>query len=178
MNQKTGTKGGRKTGEWRHYAPRFLSKGFTEDGTRGGKLMCFEKGRPPRRARTKSWGADYGSYRDGALDIDAGWGETESDDAQVLDRIRKDSLSQPDSQLVPGIVTRLALRTKCAQAVLLAKAETYRLILQRFHRTDTDGEQWKQRMLKRIDARAERRGDREDPAQGAGHGGSLGRRGQ
>ena len=154
MNQKTGSKGGRKTGEWRHYAPRFLSKGFTEDGTRGGKLVCFEKERPPREARTKSWGAEYGFYRDGALDIDAGWDDTESDDARVLDRIRKDGLSQPDSQIVPGIVTRFALRTKCAQATLLAKGETYRRILQRFHRTDTDGEQWKQRMLKRIDERA------------------------
>ena len=154
MNQKTGMKGGRKTGEWRHYAPRFLSKGFTEDGTRGGKLMSFKKERPPRGTRTKSWGADYGSYRDGTLDIDAGWGDTESDDARVLDRIRKDGLSQPDSQRVPGIVTRFAFRTKCAQSVLLAKAETYRLILQQFHRTDTDSEQWKQRMLKRIDERA------------------------
>lgn len=60
MNQKTGTKGEQKTGEWRHYAPRFLSKGFTEDGTRGGKIVCFEKERSPRETRTKSWGAEYG----------------------------------------------------------------------------------------------------------------------
>lgn len=112
--------------------------------------MCFEKGKPPRDYSTKAWGAEYGFYGD----IDPGWDESESDDARLLDRIRKNGLNEADSQLVPGIVTRLGLRTKCAQETLLAKAETARLILLRFHKTDTDGERTRSSLLSRIEGRA------------------------
>ena len=148
-------KGTRKTGDWRHYAPCFLSKGWTETGTRGGRFQRFVEGRDVKAKTPGSWGAELGFYRAKGLDIDPGWQETENADAVVLDRIREEfgnggPLSREDAYELIGIMTRLALRTKSALEVLLARGETLRKIYLRALRQDGHWEYWKAGCLRRI----------------------------
>ena len=106
-----------------HYVPCWLSKGFTDTGERSGKFTVFRRGRDPYRGTPEGWGVEHGFYTEGDANIDVQWADSEGADGKLLDRLRRDGVQAGDANDIPGLLTRLAARTKNTREMFVQCAE-------------------------------------------------------
>ena len=134
-----------------HYVPCWLSKGFTDTGERNGKFTVFRRGRDPYRGTPEGWGVEHGFYTEGDANIDAQWADSEGADGKLLNRLRRDGVQAGDANDIPGLLTRLAARTKNTREMLVQCAEEVgETVLAQEAQHGKDGRELKRRTVQRL----------------------------
>ena len=140
-----------RPGRRRHYVPCFLSQGFAWENNRESTMWVFRKGGRKYRSNPNDWGWENDFYCGAGMDIDSGWTGSEGEDAALVEDIRvRGRLTQEDAQTIPGLLTRLALRTKNALEIGRNQARKMHEEFRKHHETDMDGEKRKAEFLRRM----------------------------
>ena len=133
-----------------HHVPCWLTEAFTNDGTRSGRLVMFIEGKDPICGTPEGWGAEKGFYRQGGTDIDPGWNSWEGQDAKCARELRTDGRAE-NTNHIPGMLTRLAARTRSARDRLEAAAESVgKAIIDKVEENPRHGAELKRRMIVRL----------------------------